>query len=580
MNRRDFLNGLMVGASALGTSAVLRPIRTFAQDSATKVAPPARRALSVGYRTIEVGGRSARVFGLVQPDGTAGLTLDAGTEFDVELSSGIDARTLIHWHGLTPPWDADGVPDNPAALLKPSETRRYRFPVGAGGTHWMHAHTLQEQNLLAAPLIVRTAGDLKRDEQEVVILLHDFSFLPAEELLAKLKGNAAPGAIPMDHGSAQGMAGMKHMMSGSDMAGMAMSERAMDLNDIDYDAYLANDRTLDDPEVVTIQKGGRVRLRIINGATATAFTIDTGGLFGELIAVDGQGIEPVTGTFFPVSMGQRLDIRLSLPKDRGAFPVLALREGARERTGVILATAGADVRRIAVEGNTEGPVLGLDLEQRLRPISPLDIRAADHRFELSLTGDMATYTWGVNGADGLVVRRGERVEIAITNASMMAHPMHLHGHHFQVVGINGTPVAGAVRDTVLLPPMASVVLAFDADNPGRWPLHCHHLYHMATGMMAYVTYDGMEHLYQDCLHRLRRNRSGAHRLRAPRARSRHPTVASHPRLPADASVHASRSWQPYRPFRPRPCRSWGRYHPTEKRGRQCLRALPTGSGAW
>ncbi|MBX4995418.1 FtsP/CotA-like multicopper oxidase with cupredoxin domain [Rhizobium binae] len=492
MQRREFLNGLMAGAAALvGPSAALLPMRSLAQDAAAKTSAEPRN-LSVGYRTIDVRGRSARVFGLAGPDGTPGLTLDIGSEFDVALSSAIDEPTLIHWHGLTPPWAADGVPDNPAARLKPSETRRYIFPVGAGGTHWMHAHTLQEQNLLAAPLIVRTAEDGKRDEQEVVVLLHDFSFTSAEELLAKLKGNAAHGAKPMDHGAMQGMSGMQHMMSGSDMAGMAMPGiAAMDLNDVDYDAYLANDRTLDDPEVVRVEKGARVRLRIINGATATAFTIDTGQLYGELVAVDGQGVQPVPGTSFPVSMGQRLDIRLSLPKEVGAFPVLARREGGLERAGIILATAGATVRKIAVEGDAKEPVLGFDLEQRLRPLRPLKARPADRRFNLSLTGDMAAYTWGVDGADGLVVKRGERIEVAISNASMMAHPMHLHGHHFQVVGINGTPVAGAVRDTVLVPPMASVVLAFDADNPGRWPLHCHHLYHMATGMMAYVTYDGI-----------------------------------------------------------------------------------------
>ncbi|TCU08619.1 multicopper oxidase family protein [Rhizobium sullae] len=484
MKRRDFLNGLMVGAAALGTSPALHPIRTWALDSAAK--PSASpRALSVGYRTIDVKGRAARVFGLVQPDGRPGLALEAGTEFDVALSSAIDEPTLIHWHGLTPPWAADGVPDNPAALLQPSETRRYTFPVGAGGTHWMHAHTLQEQNLLAAPLIVRTADDLKRDEQDVIVLLHDFSFLSAEELLAKLKGNAAPGVMPMDHGSMKGMAGMQHM--GMAMPGMA----AMDLNDIDYDAYLANDRALDDPEVVRVDKGGHVRLRIINGATATAFTIDTGRLSGELVAVDGQDVAPVAGKSFPIAMGQRLDIRLSLPKQGGAFPVLALREGAAERTGVLLVTAGAEIRRIPVAGEAKGPVLGLDFEQRLRAVSPLGARPADRRFELSLTGNMAAYTWGIDGADGLLVKRGERIEVAISNTSMMAHPMHLHGHHFQVTAINGTPLAGAVRDTVLVPPMASVTLAFDANNPGRWPLHCHHLYHMATGMMAYVTYDGM-----------------------------------------------------------------------------------------
>ena len=75
------------------------------------------------------------------------------------------------------------------------------------------------------------------------------------------------------------------------------------------------------------------------------------------------------------------------------------------------------------------------------------------------------------------------------NMSMMSHPMHLHGHQFQVTNINGVDIPGAVRDTVLIPPMSMVTIAFDADNPGNWPLHCHHLYHMATGMMAHVAYE-------------------------------------------------------------------------------------------
>ena len=69
------------------------------------------------------------------------------------------------------------------------------------------------------------------------------------------------------------------------------------------------------------------------------------------------------------------------------------------------------------------------------------------------------------------------------NPSMMMHPMHLHGHHFQVVEINGWRFQGPMRDTVIVPPMAMVTVAFDA-APGQWLLHCHHLYHMATGMMT------------------------------------------------------------------------------------------------
>lgn len=480
MNRRNFLTAVMTGAAAFGAATVIRPSSAWSQASAT--APPLR--LDIVSRTLEVNGKAARVFGLSQPDGTQGVRLDAGASFDVDLVNEIDEPTMIHWHGLTPPWRMDGVPDNPMPLIRPTETVRYAFPVGAGGTHWMHAHTLQEQNLLAAPLIVRTAADRERDKQEVVILLHDFSFTPAEELLARLKSGQGHGEQTNTPVPRQGgMAGMP-MMDHS-----AMGHRNMDLNDIDYDAYLANDRTLDDPEVVRVENRGRVRLRIINGATATAFTIDTGAVRGTLVAVDGQPVRPIVDTKFPISMGQRLDIMLELPRGERAFPVLALREGAVERTGLILATAGATVQRIATSAPAAGAIVGNALERRLRAVNPLAARAADRRIQITVTGQMQSYVWGMDGAADMRTRQGERVEITMRNASMMSHPMHLHGHHFQVTNVNGAAIAGAVRDTVLVPPGETLTFVFDADNAGRWPLHCHHLYHMAAGMMAFVDYE-------------------------------------------------------------------------------------------
>jgi FtsP/CotA-like multicopper oxidase with cupredoxin domain len=89
----------------------------------------------------------------------------------------------------------------------------------------------------------------------------------------------------------------------------------------------------------------------------------------------------------------------------------------------------------------------------------------------------------------LPVRAGDRVEVTMTNQSMMGHPMHLHGHHFQVVAIDGRRLNGAMRDTVWVPPMRTVSVAFDANNPGRWAFHCHHLYHMASGMMTTLAYE-------------------------------------------------------------------------------------------
>lgn len=495
MNRRTLLK------AALGGAAVVS-IPAFGAFASTA------RTLTLGSRTIEVNGRAATVYSLTGPDGKPGLAFDAGADFDVALVNTLREETIVHWHGLTPPWEQDGVPDAPMPLLKAGETRPYRFPVGSGGTHWMHAHTLQEQNLLAAPLIVRRPEEIAADEQEIVVLLHDFSFTPATELLARLKG-ASPGGHgmsggmghdmgamdkpDMDHGGMD-MGSMPDMNHGG-MPGMnhgGMPGMSMDLNDIEYDAYLANDRTLDDPEVIRVEKGGAIRLRIINGATGTAFSIDLGSLEGQVVAVDGQPVRPVDARRFPMTMGQRLDIRLRVPSEGGAFPILALREGAPQRTGIVIATTGATVSKVASVGEATGPVLDFAHEAGLRAIAPLADRPADVRYAVDLTGDMAGYSWAMPGSEAIRVKRGQRVEIEMRNASMMAHPMHLHGHHFQVVGVDGGPrFSGAVRDTVLVPPSRTVTIAIDADNPGRWAFHCHHLYHMASGMMGTFAYEGV-----------------------------------------------------------------------------------------
>jgi FtsP/CotA-like multicopper oxidase with cupredoxin domain len=284
------------------------------------------------------------------------------------------------------------------------------------------------------------------------------------------------------------MAGMKMNGSGS-MAGMKM-----DLNDVDYDAYLANERTLADPEIVRVEPGGRVRLRLINGGSGTNFVIDCGGLTASLVAVDGQPVVPVAGSRFDLALAQRIDLRLTLPAGGGAWPILALREGDRARTGIVLATPGAAVTRLAAEAEAPAGRLTLDLEQKLRPRDPPARRPADRRLPLDLTGDMAAYRWGLNGKeypDGapLSVAKGERVEVEMRNRTGMSHPMHLHGHVFQVVAIDGRRFDGALRDTVLVPPERAVTIAFDADNPGRWAFHCHVLYHMEVGMFTTVAYD-------------------------------------------------------------------------------------------
>jgi FtsP/CotA-like multicopper oxidase with cupredoxin domain len=259
-------------------------------------------------------------------------------------------------------------------------------------------------------------------------------------------------------------------------------------NDVRYDAYLANDRTLDDPQVVRVERDGRVRLRIVNGATASVFFIDTGALAATCVAVDGVACQPHQARLFPLAQGQRLDLLVTMPAGGGAFPIFAQVEADRRRAGIILATPGAQVARLSETAAAAAPYADLGLDMALRAARPLARKSADRQFHVML-GEGAKYRWTINGAvygehRPLEAKVGERVEIMFMNPTMMMHPMHLHGHHFQVVGIGPRRFEGPMRDTVIVPPHLPVVVAVDLDKPGPWRLHCHHLYHMATGMMT------------------------------------------------------------------------------------------------
>jgi FtsP/CotA-like multicopper oxidase with cupredoxin domain len=515
MNRRQLLRGV-AGAAVLGAlgRAVGGPaVGWAAQD-------PSPLALDVVSRTIEIGGKPAKVYGLLNASGGQGLGFKVGDAFRVRLNNRLAEPTLVHWHGLKPPSAQDGVPGLSQDPIAAGASFDYDFPLATPGTYWMHSHfsLRQVQRLLSAPLIIRTPEDLARDEQEVVVMLNDFTFRDPDEVLASLRGGAGASASA---GGAMNMSGMsaamgKMPMGGMQMGGMQMGSMPMeksaptakaggqgaassrmdgmaDVNDIDFDAYLANDRTLADPTVVRIEAGGAVRLRIINGADSTNFMLDVGTVEGELIAVDGQPIQPIRGRSFPIAMAQRLDIRLRLPAGEGAYPILAAREDDTIRTGIVLATKRGQISRIAERSAKKASIVGLELETQLRPLEPLAVRPVQRTRTVLLGGDMQRYVWTMDGAvygqnKPIEVATGERVELVMENTTGMAHPMHLHGTVFQVVAIGGQRFNGARRDTVMVPPNGNVTIAFDADNPGRWAFHCHNAYHQEAGMMSSVEY--------------------------------------------------------------------------------------------
>src|SRR5215471_19224236 len=322
LSRRNVITGPLAASAGFRSIARAQNPPTPAPDGN---APP-RTILQLQRRNIVVNGKPASVYGIRQPDGTVGITTDVGKPFRVRVENGIGEPSLIHWHGLTPPWQQDGVPGISGPPIPPGGNADYDFPLRFGGTFWLHTHWgLQEQLLMAAPLIIRDGRD-RADQQEVIVMLADFSFTPPEQIFADLR-KVAPSMPPTGHSAqpapagamapAGGMKGMdKSGKAGS--GGMAMGGKP-DLNDVKYDAFLANDRTLDDPQVVKVEPGGRVLLRIINSSSMSAFHLDLGRLYGELIAVDGFRVAPVVARRFPIAVAQRLDIRLAIPRAPVAY---------------------------------------------------------------------------------------------------------------------------------------------------------------------------------------------------------------------------------------------------------------------
>lgn len=476
---------LLAGSAALTGALAGTLAGPWGSPGRARAAAPVAN-LRATTRVLEVKGKAATVMGLVDEQGRQGVNMVFNGRFAARLTNALAEDTMIHWHGLTPPLAQDGVPMLSGPPLKPGQTVAYDFATRDAGTHWMHSHVgLQEQQMLAAPLIIRESNAPLHDEQEHVVMLHDFTFRDPKEILAELQAGGGGHAA---HGG-QDMQAMDHSAMGH---GEATAAAPGMLNDITFDAFLANDRTLDDPEVVKAEKGGRFRLRIINASAASNMWIDLGALTGELIAVDGHNVQPVKGQRFPLAIAQRADIRLELPPGTGAYPVLFKVEGGNGQSGIILAAGDATISRLSDQGDIQPP-LDLELEARLKFMGKTPEIAVSKTEMVMLTGGGADYLWGLNGKSAMhdvlfKVREGERYEVMFHNMTGMAHPMHLHGHYFKVVGIGNRRIDGALRDTVLVPVNGMVTIQFDANNPGTWAFHCHHIYHMNSGMMGAIAY--------------------------------------------------------------------------------------------
>jgi FtsP/CotA-like multicopper oxidase with cupredoxin domain len=422
--------------------------------------------------TLTVDGKPSKVFNIIQPNGTEGFIGTKGQYFDVLLKNETHVPISIHWHGLILPNDQDGIPYVTQLPIQPGASKHYHFKLVQAGTFWMHSHFMyHEQELMTAPLIIYDPQDSYKDDKNIIVMLQGFTFTDPEKIFYDLQ----------------------HSPNGKMNMKMSMSNKP-DLNDVVYDAYLSNRRTLQNPDIFKVRPGEKVRLRLINGSSANNFWINTGKLQAKLIAVDGNNIIPIINTNFQIAVAQRIDLEVTIPNSGGAFPILAKVEGLKQQTGFILATSNASIPHLSEEADKAAPALNNNQEFLLHPLHPLLTKLNTISLKYKLTGDMQHYIWKINNEvwpriTSYKIKKGDRVEMVFVNDTEMAHPMHFHGHVFQVTEINNIKINnGPLHDTILVLPHTTEKIIFDANNPGIWMMHCHVLYHMMAGMMTTTNY--------------------------------------------------------------------------------------------
>ena len=401
------------------------------------------------------------------------VRLRQGEPARILVENRLDQGTTVHWHGIRLPNAMDGVPGLTQPLIKPGETFTYAFTPPDAGTFWYHPHANSLEQLgrgLAGAVIVEEREPIPVD-RDLLWVLSDWR-LTSEAQIAGGFGN-----------------GMEAAMSGR--VG----------NTVTLNGTISDEQPF--------RAGERVRLRLVNGALARIMALRFEDHRPMIVAIDGQPCDPHEPDGGRVLLGpaMRIDVVLDMQGEPG-------------RRYRVVDDFYDDLSYWLTQlAYAEGPPLRrhpLDATLKLprNPLPEPDLTIAE-RHELALQGGMMGggmlngmggmmgmgmmgrgAAWAINGmsmtGDGdaamkpaLTFQRGRSVVLTLKNETAWWHPMHLHGHSFHVLARNGKPVAHNLwGDTVLVSPRESVEVAFVADNPGDWMLHCHVMDHQVAGLMT------------------------------------------------------------------------------------------------
>lgn len=441
------------------------------------------------------------------------IRVKKGEKVKVTLKNELSAPVSIHWHGYPVPNNMDGIPGVTQDAIEPGKSFTYEFEANVPGTYWYHSHQDSVNQLdrgLYGALIVEDTNE--KYDKDYTLMLDEWVTDKKEidkqikemtkEKMEKSEDNKSSmdheNMKDMDHSSMDmgsnkkesgNMAGMDH--GNMDMAGHNMSM---------YDLFTINGKSGDLVEPLKVKEGDKVRLRFIN-AGYLSHNIHVHGHDIKVIATDGQPINDpkvVKDEVISIAPGERYDVEFTA-NNPGKWYVEDHGEGkgVKGMKAVIEYDSSKDMKDKA---NEKEKLPKLDMtkygSKKLGSFTLDQQYNATYTMELNTEMNDNGMIYTINGKtfpdiDPIQVKKGDLVKVKLVNRSKMDdHPMHLHGHFFQVLSKNGKPIEGSpiVKDTLNLKPGEEYEVAFVANNPGEWMFHCHDLHHASAGMVTEVKY--------------------------------------------------------------------------------------------
>ncbi len=422
------------------------------------------------------------------------IRVQEGEDVKIILKNELKDPVTIHWHGIPVPNSMDGIPGVTMNAVQPGESFTYEFNASVPGTYWYHSHqdgVNQVDKGLYGSFIIEGKNDEKFDKDYTLVL---------DEWMSD------KGSMPIDESTDSGsMEGMDHSSMDtkeeekSDDADMGHDMSSM------YDTFIINGKSGKDVTPLPVKEGDKVRLRLVN-AGFMSHKIHIHGHDFKVIGTDGQEINNPTvikDELISIAPGERYDIEF-IANNPGNWYIES-HDDMEVTQGMKALIQYKDFSGKAIDQPNEKENLPI-FELTSYGISEKAEFSLEQKYDLEYTMDLDTVSDGMMekytindqtypDTDNLQVKDGDLVKVKLVNNSKNDdHPMHLHGHFFQVLSKNGKPVQGSpiIKDTLNLKPGEEYVVAFKADNPGNWMFHCHDLHHASAGMVTHVIYDGFK----------------------------------------------------------------------------------------